>query len=196
VAGYGLAVVVGIPLGFAAGVSPLLSRVVNPLIELLRPISPIAWIPIAVALFGVGDATPVSLIFLGAFFPVALATMTGVRSVPEMYLRASSNFGLSRRMVLTRVVLPSALPHFVVGLRIALGVAWLVLVAAEMVAVNSGLGYLIIDSRNAGKRYDLVVGGMLLIGVIGLLLDQLVRRIERLRAVSWGFQTMNGEGTR
>jgi NitT/TauT family transport system permease protein len=91
------------------------------------------------------------------------------------------------RALLFRVVLPSILPQMLVGLRIALGIAWLVVVAAEMIAVDSGLGYLIIDSRNAGKRYDLVVAGMLLIGLIGLALDTLVRRLERLRSVRWGF---------
>jgi NitT/TauT family transport system permease protein len=103
-----------------------------------------------------------------------------------VYVLAARNFGLSRAAVFRRVVFPAALPQIVNGLRIALGLSWVVVVAAEMIAVDSGLGYLIIDSRNAGKRYDLVIGGMVLIGAIGLLLDMLVLRIERAPAVSWG----------
>jgi NitT/TauT family transport system permease protein len=186
-AGYGAAVLTGIPLGVAMGTWPLLSRAANPVIQLLRPISPIAWIPIAIVLLGVGEATPIFLIFLAALFPVVVTTMNGVRSVAPMFLRASANFGLPRVMLFRRVVLPSALPEMLTGLRISLGIAWLVLVAAEMVAVDTGVGYLIIDSRNAGKRYDLVVTGMLLIGAIGLLLDLAMRRVERIRSVRWGF---------
>jgi NitT/TauT family transport system permease protein len=107
--------------------------------------------------------------------------------VPPIVRRAGRNFGLSAPALRVRVVMPAALPQVLGGLRIALGVAWLVVVAAEMIAVDSGLGYLVIDARNAGKRYDLVVAAMLMIGVIGLLLDLLARRIERLRPVRWGF---------
>ena len=187
-AGYGAALALGLPLGMWMGWSPRAARVGNPLVQLLRPISPIAWIPVAIVLFGVGEAAPVFLVFLGAFFPIVLTAMAGVRAVPPMYLRAARNFGLPLPSLLVRVVLPAALPQILTGLRIALGVAWLVVVAAEMIAVDSGLGYLIIDARNAGKRYDLVVAGMLLIGLTGLLLDLVVRRAERLRALAWGFE--------
>jgi NitT/TauT family transport system permease protein len=104
-----------------------------------------------------------------------------------MYVQAGRNFGLSTGALIARVIFPAVLPRILVGLRIAFGVAWLVLVAAEMIAVDSGLGYLIIDARNAGKRYDLVVGGMLLIGAIGLMLDALIRRMETLKFVRWAF---------
>src|SRR4030095_1923292 len=100
---------------------------------------------------------------------------------------AAQNFGLSGIQLFRRVIFPAALPQIITGIRIALGVAWLVVVAAEMIAVNSGLGYLIIDARNAGKRYDLVVAGMVMIGLIGLLLDLLVRRLERFDEVRWGY---------
>jgi NitT/TauT family transport system permease protein len=112
-----------------------------------------------------------------------------VQSVPKIYVRAGRNFGLSRSALFLRVVLPAALPRILLGLRVALGVAWLVVVAAEMIAIDSGLGYLIIDARNAGKRYDLVVAGILLIGVIGLALDLLMRSLEKLRPVRWGFRS-------
>jgi NitT/TauT family transport system permease protein len=185
--GYLAAVALGVPLGLLLGRSPLLARATNPLIQMLRPISPLAWMPLAVIWFGVSNAAPIFLIFLASFFPVVVATMNGVRGVPPMYLQAGRNFGLSKRALIARVIFPAVLPRILVGLRIAFGVAWLVLVAAEMIAVDSGLGYLIIDARNAGKRYDLVVGGMLLIGVIGLALDALIRRTEKLKFVRWAF---------
>ena len=106
--------------------------------------------------------------------------MNGVRNVPPMHLQAGRNFGLSTPQLMRRVMIPAVLPRIIVGLRLAFGIAWVVLVAAEMIAVDSGLGYLIIDARNAGKRYDLVVAGMLLIGLIGLLLDTAIRAIEEV----------------
>ncbi len=187
--GYGIAVAIGIPLGLLIGWFAGFGRVVNPLIQMMRPISPIAWMPLAVIWFGIGEPAPIFLIVLGALFPLVVATANGVRNVPVIYLRAGSNFGLSNAAVLRRVVFPAILPNILTGLRISLGIAWLVLVAAEMIAVDSGLGYLIIDARNAGKRYDLVVAGMILIGVIGLALDTLMRRIEHLRSLRWGFRS-------
>ena len=177
-AGYAGAIVIGIPLGFLLGWYAPLARAVNPLIQMLRPISPLAWMPLAVIWFGIGNAAPIFLIFIASLFPIVIAAANGVRNIPPMYLQAGRNFDLSTPQLMLRVVAPAALARIAVGLRIAFGVAWLVLVAAEMIAVDSGLGYLIIDARNAGKRYDLVVGGMLMIGVIGLILDSLMRRAE------------------
>jgi NitT/TauT family transport system permease protein len=185
--GYGAAVLLGVPLGLLMGWWSALARAANPLIQLLRPISPLAWMPLSVIWFGVSNLAPIFLIFLASFFPIVVATMNGVRNVPPVYVQAGRNFGLSTPALISRVVFPAVLPRIVVGLRIAFGVAWLVLVAAEMIAVDSGLGYLIIDARNAGKRYDLVVGGMLLIGLIGLVLDALIRRTEKLKFVKWAF---------
>jgi NitT/TauT family transport system permease protein len=185
--GYVLALVFGIPVGLALGWYPTAASAFNPVIQVLRPISALAWIPIAIVLFGVTNLAAIFLIFLASFFPIVVATMNGVRNVPMMYLSAGRNFGLSVPALFARVIFPAALPRVLTGLRVALGVAWLVVVAAEMLAVDSGLGYLVIDSRNAGKRYDLVVAAMLLIGLIGLGLNSLVRLIERLRAVRWGF---------
>ncbi|HSD72019.1 MAG TPA: ABC transporter permease, partial [Thermoanaerobaculia bacterium] len=186
-AGYSLALLLGIPIGIALGWYSGAARAINPVIQFLRPISPLAWIPVAIVLFGVSNSAAIFLIFLASFFPIVVATMNGVRNVPSMYLQAGRNFGLSAPALFSRVIFPAALPRVLTGLRVALGVAWLVVVAAEMIAVNSGLGYLVIDSRNAGKRYDLVIAAMLLIGVIGLALNTLVRLVERLRAVRWGF---------
>jgi len=187
-AGFGIALAAGVPAGLVLGLSRRGFAAVNPVVQILRPISPIAWIPIAIVLFGVGGVTTVFLIVLASLFPIITATIDAVHQVPAIYLRAGRNFGLSRLALFRRVLFPASVPRILVGLRIALGIAWLVVVAAEMVAVDSGLGYLIIDARNAGKRYDLVVAGMLLIGLIGLALDLLVRRLERLRSVRWGLR--------
>lgn len=186
--GFGGAAVIGIPLGLTLGWYPSANQVVNPLLQILRPISPIAWIPIAIILLGVGDHAATSLIFLGALFPIVVACADGVSNVPSVFRLAGRNFGLGPTRLLTRIVFPAALPKIIVGLRIALGIAWLVVVAAEMIAVDSGLGYLVIDSRNSGKRYDLVVAAMLIIGLIGLILDTGFRRLEKIKSVRWGFR--------
>lgn len=188
-AGYGLALVLGIPAGLFLGWRESAAVAANPVIQFLRPISPLAWIPVSIVLFGVSNFATIFLIFLASFFPIVVATMNGVRGIPSMYLHAGRNFDLSPVARFARVVLPAALPQVLTGLRIALGIAWIVVVAAEMIAVDSGLGYLVIDSRNAGKRYDLVVAAMILIGAIGLLLNVGMRRIERMRSVRWGFRT-------
>ena len=186
--GYAAAALLGIALGVPLGRSATLERLVNPLIQVLRPISPLAWMPLAIIWFGITDLAPVFLIFLAAFFPVVVATANAVRTIPPMFFRAAQNFALPRGALLRRVLLPAIVPRVLTGLRVALGIAWMVVVAAEMLGVDSGLGYLILDSRNAGKRYDLVIAGMLMIGAIGLLLDIGMRRLERLPAVRWGFQ--------
>jgi NitT/TauT family transport system permease protein len=177
--GYMLAVTLGIPLGLCLGWWRRADRAVNPLLQILRPISPLAWIPISILWFGVGDRGAVFIIFLGAALPIVVATTNAVAAVPTVHVRAARNFGLTSRELLARVIFPSVLPQLIVGMRIALGVAWLVVVAAEMIAVNSGLGFLIVDARNAGNRYDLVVAGMVLIGIIGLCFDAGMRRLER-----------------
>lgn len=185
--GFGLALVVGVPLGLILGWFGPAYQALNPMIQILRPISPIAWIPVAILWFGVKDSAPVFLIFLASVFPITVSAMAAVQNMQSVYLRAAQNFGLKGMQIFTRVILPAALPQILTGVRIALGVAWLVVVAAEMIAVNSGLGYLIIDARNAGKRYDLVVAGMVMIGIIGLVLDVLVRQLEKFDEVRWGY---------
>ena len=184
--GFGLAVLVGVPAGLALGWFQPAFLALNPMIQVFRPISPIAWIPLAILWFGVDDRAPIFLIFLASVFPITVSAMAAVQNIQPVYLRAARNFGVGRLELFRRVIFPATLPQVLTGLRIALGVAWLVVVAAEMIAVNSGLGYLIIDARNAGKRYDLVVAGMVMIGLIGLGLDQLVRRLETFDEVRWG----------
>jgi NitT/TauT family transport system permease protein len=186
--GYLLAVFVGIPAGLLMGWFLPARMAFNPVLQVLRPISPIAWIPIAILWFGVSDLAPIFLIFLASLFPIVTAAMAAVQNIQLNYIRAARNFGVTGLELFRKVVFPAALPQILTGLRLALGVAWLVVVAAEMIAVNSGLGYLIIDARNAGKRYDLVVAGMAMIGLIGLGLDWLVRRMEKLDEVRWGLR--------
>jgi NitT/TauT family transport system permease protein len=185
--GYLLAVALAVPLGLTMGRVSGVFAAVNPVIQLLRPISPIAWIPLAILWFGVGNMSPIFLIFLASFFPMVVYSAAGVHTIERQYMRASQNFGVSGLKLLRLVILPGALPQIIVGMRISIGVAWLVVVAAEMIALSAGLGFLIMDSRNAGNRYDLVVAGMVLIGVIGLLLDSVMRRLERLKAVQWRY---------
>ncbi|HSH39046.1 MAG TPA: ABC transporter permease [Chthoniobacterales bacterium] len=185
--GFALAVLVGVPFGLLLGWYSRAYQAFNPLIQIFRPISPIAWIPIAILAFGVTDLAPISLIFLASVFPITVSATAAVQNMQPVYLRAAQNFGLSRGELFRQVILRASLPQIITGIRIALGVAWLVVVAAEMIAVNSGLGYLIIDARNAGKRYDLVVAGMVMIGVIGLILDVLVRQLEKFDEVRWGY---------
>lgn len=187
--GYLLAALLAIPFGLFLGLRRRAEMAANPVIQILRPISPLAWIPIAILWFGVGDLSAIFLIFLASFMPLTVSAMNAVRNIPAIYLQTGENFGLSQRQLVWKVLFPAVLPQLIVGLRLALGIAWLVVVAAEMIAVNSGLGFLIIDSRNAGNRYDLVVAGMVMIGVIGLLLDTGMRSLENLRSVRWGYGT-------
>src|SRR6267154_4605815 len=186
-AGFGLAVCVGVPLGLWMGWVGSAYRTLNPLFQILRPISPIAWIPIAILWFGVGNASPIYLIFISSVFPMIVQTTAGVHTIEKRYLRAAENFGVSRRTLFRQVVIPAVLPQIIVGMRIGLGVAWLVVVAAEMIALRSGPGYLIIDSRNAGNRYDLVIAGMIIIGLIGLSLDATMRILEGTRWARWRY---------
>ena len=185
--GFLLAVAFAVPLGLWMGWVRGAFTTLNPIFQMLRPISPIAWIPIAILWFGVGNASPIFLIFISSVFPMVVQTTSGVHTIERRYLRAAGNFGVSRATLFRRVVIPAALPQIIVGMRIGLGVAWLVVVAAEMIALRSGLGYLIIDSRNAGNRYDLVIAAMIIIGLIGLLLDGVMRLLEGLKSVQWRY---------
>jgi NitT/TauT family transport system permease protein len=185
--GFLLAVCVAVPLGLWMGWVPRIYSTLNPIFQILRPISPIAWIPIAILWFGVGNASPIYLIFISSVFPMVVQTTVGVHTIEKRYLRAAENFGVSRYTLFRHVVIPAVLPQVVVGMRIGLGVAWLVVVAAEMIALRSGLGYMIMDARNAGNRYDLVVAGMIIIGVIGLSLDGFMRMLEGIRWVRWRY---------
>ncbi len=182
--GFYLAVFTAIPIGLFLGRNLLAMKAFTPIINFLRPISPLAWIPIALMWFGIGDKPAIFLIFLASFFPMLVFTMSAVTNIKPIYFRVAKNFGLKGRELYLKVILPAALPEILVGVRITLGTAWLVIVAAEMIAVKSGLGYLIIDARNS-LRMDKVIAGMIVIGIVGLILDIFIRQIERFPSVEW-----------
>ncbi len=179
--GFSLAAGIGIPLGLALGWYPKIREVFNPLVQALRPISPIAWLPFAVILFGgypmASDLSAIFLLFMSAFFPIVTASTSAAASLDPRYIRSASNFGVAGLSFFRRVMVPATLPQILTGLRLALGIAWVVVVAAEMLGVESGLGYQVMDSRNA-LRMDYVAAAMVVIAVIGLLLDMGMARIE------------------
>jgi len=188
--GFCLATAVGIPFGMWMGWDRDVSLFFNPMIQMLRPISPIAWIPFAVVIFGgvqfdlagrmlfdASDCSAIFLIFLASFFPIATATSSAVRSIDTKYLRSAANFGIRGKRLFQRVILPAALPQILTGLRLALGIAWVVIVAAEMLGVTSGLGFQVNDSRN-NLRMDYVAAAMIVIGIVGLLLDMAMSNLE------------------
>lgn len=184
--GFDLAVLIGVPLGIVLGRQAHLSRFVSPLIQFLRPISPLAWIPLAMLWFGIGEQPAIFLIFLSSFFPLVTATVIAVHDIKPIYFQVAANFGFTRREVLFKVIFPAILPDIVTALRMTIGIAWVVVVAAEMIAVQSGLGYLILDSRNA-LRMDYVMVGMIVIGIIGLMIDYMMRRLTQLDELKWHF---------
>lgn len=183
--GFSLAVVLGIPTGIIVGRLDSVKMLFNPLIQFLRPISPLAWIPLAMLWFGIGDPPAIFLIFLSSFFPMVVSTSVAVESIKPTYFQVAANFNFTRYEVLTKIVIPAITPEVITALRMTIAIAWLVVVAAEMIAVQSGLGYLILDSRNA-LRMDNVMVGMIVIGIIGLLLDYIMRSLGKIESAAWG----------
>lgn len=183
--GFYLAILLGIPTGVILGRIQSVYSFLNPMIQFLRPISPLAWIPLAMLWFGIGDKPAIFLIFLASFFPLVVSTAAAVSSIKPMYFQVATNFNFTKWEVATKIILPAMMPGVITALRITLGIAWLVVVAAEMIAVKSGLGYLILDSRNA-LRMDYVMDGMIVIGLIGLLLDYIMKRLAMSEALFWG----------
>lgn len=184
-AGYLSAVVAAILLGLIFGRIQLLWNVIDPIVQLLRPVSPIAWSPFIVLWFGIGDMPAIVIIFIAAFFPVLLSTVSAVGKVDKTYLKVAQNLEIKGFQLLWKIIFPAAFPYIANGLHIAVGTAWIFLVAGEMVGTQSGLGYLIVDARNS-LRLDLVMAGILLIGVAGLLLDKAVGLFEGWINRRWG----------
>jgi ABC-type nitrate/sulfonate/bicarbonate transport system permease component len=177
--GFFIAAALAVPLGILMGWSQRLQYLVSPLVEMVRPVPPLAWIPISILWFGIGVKSAAFIIFLGAFFPILLNTMAGVQSIPKILLEAARTLGADQRNLLTKVLLPGALPSIFVGLRIGLGIGWMTLVAAEFTGVKSGygLGYMIMTARDI-QRSDEIIAGMVVIGLTGLLIDALIRKAE------------------
>ena len=185
--GFVAATLFAVPLGLVVGRSARTRAALLPWVNFFRSLSPIAWIPFAIVWFGIGDPPAIFIIFLATFFQLVLATAGAVATVPRVYYRVAEDLGLTGADVLVRVTLPAILPQLTTALRVAIGVAWMVVVAAEMIAVRSGLGFLIVDARN-GLRMDLVVCGMITVGAIGIGLDALFARLAHIPSVRWGFE--------
>jgi len=174
-----LSATIAIPLGLAMGRSRRLERVVDPVIELFRPISPLAWIPLAILWFGIGESGKIFIVFIGTFFPTLLSTVAGVKSIDPVIIHAGQVLGCNDpASMFRRVVFPAALPSIVVGLRIAFGTGWAAIIAAELVAARSGLGYLIANGMEI-LRADQVLVGMIVIGVLGVCFDAFFRFLNR-----------------
>ena len=184
--GYLTAVLAAVILGLIFGWFKKLFAYVYPVIQLIRPISPMAWMPFIVLLFGIGDIPAIVIIFIAAFFPVLLSTVSAVGNVDKTYLKVADNFGIKQPHTLTKIILPAVFPQIANGLHIALGTSWVFLVAGEMIGSQSGLGYLIIDARN-NLRADMLLATILIIGLIGLLLDTLIKQFEKWIFQRWGY---------
>ncbi|SDT23028.1 ABC transporter permease [Bradyrhizobium canariense] len=181
--GFGLAAVAAISLGLALGIWRSAAAYILPIIELLRPISVLAWIPLAILWFGLGDHSAWFIIFLGSFFPIFTNTYLGARSVALIHLQVAQCFGAGRWLFLRRVMFPSALPYIIAGLRVGLGVGWTCVIAAELIAATSGLGYMIQLARTMIET-EKVMAGMIVIGVIGFVMNSGMHWLER-RFIRW-----------
>lgn len=183
VQGFTLAALLGVPLGLLIGWSRLAAQLFDPMIQSLRPIPITAWLPFSIALFGIRDMGSIFLIFLGGFYAIVVNTTQGARDVERNLMRAALMMGCSRQQLLWRVVFPSAMPSVFTGLRIGLGISWTAVIVSEMVAVKSGLGYVLWDAYYVG-RMDIVLADMVSIGAMGYLSDRLIVFIER-RVLRW-----------
>jgi NitT/TauT family transport system permease protein len=181
--GFVIGSALAVPAGLALGTSRRAHALFNPLVQVLRPIPPIAYIPLAILWFGLGNPPAVFLIALGAFFPVLMSTMAGVRQVDGIYLRAARNLGARGATLFRRVIVPAALPHILSGMRIGFGTAFIVVIVSEMIAVNDGLGYRILEAREF-MWSDKIVAGMLTIGLCGLGIDAAMARVSE-RLLRW-----------
>ena len=175
--GFLLGTALALPLGLAMGASRRAYALLNPLLQVLRPIPPIAYVPLAILWFGLGNPPAFFLIALGAFFPVLMSTAAGVRSVDAIYIRAARNLGATKRALFFRVVVPAAMPHIMTGVRVGFGVAFIVVIVAEMIAVNDGLGYRILEAREFFWS-DKIIAGMITIGLLGLAIDAMLARLS------------------
>ncbi|RJQ67121.1 MAG: ABC transporter permease [Desulfobacteraceae bacterium] len=183
--GYALALLAAIPLGILMGWSRTIRTLLEPLVEMIRPVPPLAWIPLAILWFGIGGKSAAFIIFLGAFFPILLNTVSGVNSIEPVFIEAARVLNASRRFIFLKVLIPGAVPSIVTGMRIGVGIGWMTLVAAEFTGVKQGygLGYMIMTARDI-QRSDEIIAGMLVIGLIGLAIDVGLRMVEQ-KLIKW-----------
>ena len=184
--GFGLAILVGIPLGLLIGKVPFMRQLLDPTLSLLRPIPVTAWLPLSMIFFGLGPRSAVFLVFLGAFYPVLLNTIFGVRSVDPKLFEAASMLGCDGTRMFQQIVLPAAMPSIFNGIRLGHGFAWILIVVGEMTGVPTGLGSVIMDGRTL-SRTDLVITGMIIIGVAGFICDRIIVAINN-RVLRWSPQ--------
>jgi NitT/TauT family transport system permease protein len=177
VVGFAVGAGLALPLGLAMGASRIVYAWMNPLVQLLRPIPPIAYIPLSILWFGLGNPPAVFLIAIGAFFPVLMNTIAGVRQVDGIYLRAARNLGAGGATMFLRVILPAAVPYILTGMRIGVGTAFIVVIVSEMIAVNNGLGFRILEAREYFWS-DKIIAGMITIGILGLAIDWAMNRLN------------------
>jgi len=189
--GFAVAAVVAIPLGIAMGWVREISYIIDPIMEVLRPIPPIAWIGLALLWFGLGLNSAVFLVFIGAFFPILLNTVSGVRSVDKKLIEVAYTFGARDLEVLRKVVIPASLPTIFTGMRVGMGIGWMCVVAAEMVAVKYGLGNLILEASNF-LQTDRVFVGMITIGILGLIIN-VIFQLAGDRIFAWQKGVSKGE---
>lgn len=176
-AGFGFAVLIGVPLGFAMGYFKLVNTNLDPIVSTLRPIPPIAWIPLAILWFGLGMKPTIFIIFIGTLFPIILNTQQGVRGASRRLTEFALVLGATRLQILRKVIIYEAFPSVITGMRVGFGIGWMSVVAAEMIAAKSGLGYLVMTARWVFAT-DMVLAGMLVIGLIGFGGDLILRSIE------------------
>ncbi|WP_247880296.1 ABC transporter permease [Brucella pituitosa] len=181
--GFGLGCMLALPLGLLIGRTPLFEQLLEPTFQVLRPIPVTAWLPLAMIIFGLGPSSAVFLVFLGAFYPVLINTIFGVRSVDNRLFEAASMLGCQGSAQFFNVVLPASLPSIFTGLRLGLGVAWMVIVVGEMTGVQTGLGAIIMEARQL-SRTEIIIAVMLVIGILGFISDQIVMSIGR-RLLAW-----------
>lgn len=181
--GFALAAVAGLLLGIGIGLSRTTGRLAELPIQLIKPIPPIAWIPLAILWFGIGEWAKIYLIFIGAFFPVLINTIDGIRQTDGRFVELAQILEVPRAKFIRQVILPGALPQIMTGLRIGLNIAWMCVVAAELIAASSGVGFLIMDARQLSQT-DVVLAGMVTMGVLGKLTDDALRHIEG-RLIKW-----------
>jgi ABC-type nitrate/sulfonate/bicarbonate transport system permease component len=175
--GFGLAVLIGVPLGLLMGRFRWLDRIVSPLFDAVRFIAPVAWVPFAALWFGTGIGGPTLIIFAGAFPPCLINAYRGARSVDIRYLEAASMLGIGSFKLITDVLFPAALPSIIAGVRIGAGLGWMSLIGAELIVANSGVGYLIVKGQSAVAT-DIVMAGMIAIGAVGVVIDIVIRKLE------------------
>jgi len=184
--GFMIAVCLGVLSGVILGYFLELGNIVAPILDIVRPIPPIAWIPLAILWFGLGTRSSIFVIALGAFFPIFVNTFSGVQSVSHFYIDTARCFGANRYLIIFDIILPSAMPHIITGIRVGIGTAWTSVIASEMVGTHDGLGYAIQLSRIMLET-EAVIVNMMLIGLIGWLMDTIVLRIER-HVTAWYIQ--------